>query len=123
MNEQQWQECPLEEATHAKTATGQIYELDGEKDIYIESTSVSYAVVIDNDYFTSFGITPVKVKTVEFVDKADRIAFLEKALSQAIWKVGLYVYDGKVRNGDHSDIARIEDVPELAEEIRRVVQP
>lgn len=34
-NEQQWHECPLEEATHIKTTTGQIYELDDDGQVII----------------------------------------------------------------------------------------
>lgn len=79
-NEQQWQECPLEEATHAKTATGKVYELSesttykGQK--YFVIYCVSHSDTFYSSFFPALGITPVRkaeVKPLEFTARAKTV--------------------------------------------------
>lgn len=72
-NEQQWQECPLEEATHARAATGKVYKLDADKEILLVSS-----VFLDPDNFEDLGITPVRkaeVCPVEFAGQVGGTSF------------------------------------------------
>lgn len=75
-NEQQWQECPLEEATHAKTATGKVYKLDDRKEIIINRETILGSSFITPREFPELGITPVRkaeVKPVEFTARAKTV--------------------------------------------------